>query len=93
MTATPPATTPDTPDAAGAGSTGTAPTGAPVPQSEAPQTPIGRIPVLDVSPLVDNGLRPAKAVVDEQFTVRATVFREGHDAVNATVVLVAPDGT
>jgi starch synthase (maltosyl-transferring) len=32
-------------------------------------------------------------VVDEQFTVRATVFREGHDAVNASVVLVAPDGT
>ena len=37
--------------------------------------------------------RPAKAVVGEQFTVGATVFREGHDAVNASVVLVAPDGS
>jgi starch synthase (maltosyl-transferring) len=46
-----------------------------------------------VTPLVDGGLRPAKSVVDEEFTVGATVFREGHDAVNATVVLVAPDGT
>ncbi len=43
--------------------------------------------------MVDGGLRPAKAVVDEQFAVGATVFREGHDAVNASVVLVAPDGT
>jgi starch synthase (maltosyl-transferring) len=42
---------------------------------------------------VDGGARPAKAVVDEQFPVRATVFREGHDAVSASVVLVAPDGT
>ena len=28
----------------------------------------------------------------EQFDVSATVFREGHDAVNATVVLTGPDG-
>ncbi|GAB3585896.1 alpha-1,4-glucan--maltose-1-phosphate maltosyltransferase [Calidifontibacter terrae] len=31
-------------------------------------------------------------MVDEQFDVEATVFREGHDAVNATVVLTDPDG-
>jgi starch synthase (maltosyl-transferring) len=31
-------------------------------------------------------------VVGEQFDVTATVFREGHDAVNATVVLTDPDG-
>ncbi|MFF1798478.1 maltotransferase domain-containing protein, partial [Kitasatospora sp. NPDC058263] len=49
-------------------------------------TVIGRIPVLDVSPLVDAGRRPAKAVVGETFAVTATVFREGHDAVNANVV-------
>jgi starch synthase (maltosyl-transferring) len=41
---------------------------------------------------VDNGLRPAKSVVDEDFVVAAQVFREGHDAVNATAVLVDPDG-
>ena len=55
--------------------------------------PIGRIPVLDVMPIVDGGNLPTKSVVGEPFTVRATVFREGHDAVNATLVLTAPDGT
>ncbi|NUR81368.1 MAG: DUF3416 domain-containing protein, partial [Dermatophilaceae bacterium] len=54
--------------------------------------PIGRIPVSDVRPLVDGGARPAKSVVGEEFTVRAKVFREGHDAVNATAVLTDPDG-
>ncbi|MFE3824298.1 alpha-1,4-glucan--maltose-1-phosphate maltosyltransferase [Streptomyces sp. NPDC059092] len=53
---------------------------------------IGRIPVLDVRPLVDCGRRPAKAVVGESFQVTATVFREGHDAVAANVVLVDPGG-
>ncbi|SDN18461.1 alpha-1,4-glucan--maltose-1-phosphate maltosyltransferase [Actinacidiphila guanduensis] len=48
---------------------------------------IGRIPVLDVRPVVDCGRRPAKAVVGETFEVTATVFREGHDAVAANVVL------
>ncbi|MDF3289323.1 alpha-1,4-glucan--maltose-1-phosphate maltosyltransferase [Streptomyces silvisoli] len=48
---------------------------------------IGRIPVLDLRPLVDCGRRPAKAVVGEPFQVSATVFREGHDAVAANVVL------
>ena len=55
--------------------------------------PMGRIPVSDVRPLVDGGTRPAKSVVGEEFTVRAKVFREGHDAVNATAVLTDPDGT
>jgi starch synthase (maltosyl-transferring) len=31
-------------------------------------------------------------VVDESFEVTATVFREGHDAVNATAVLTDPEG-
>ncbi|MGW3242266.1 alpha-1,4-glucan--maltose-1-phosphate maltosyltransferase [Streptomyces sp. NPDC001070] len=53
---------------------------------------IGRIPVLDVRPLVDCGRRPAKAVVGETFQVTATVFREGHDAVSANVVLRNPAG-
>ena len=62
------------------------------PRTRAPQHPIGRIPVLDVRPSVDDGARPAKAVVDEEFAVTATVFREGHDAVNASVVLTDPSG-
>ncbi|MFI6350661.1 alpha-1,4-glucan--maltose-1-phosphate maltosyltransferase [Streptomyces sp. NPDC050560] len=53
---------------------------------------IGRIPVLDVHPLVLGGRRPAKAVVGEAFEVSATVFREGHDAVAANVVLRGPNG-
>ena len=53
---------------------------------------IGRIPVLDVRPAVDCGGRPAKAVVGETFEVSATVFREGHDAVAANVVLRDPGG-
>ncbi|MFC4631966.1 alpha-1,4-glucan--maltose-1-phosphate maltosyltransferase [Promicromonospora alba] len=54
---------------------------------------IGRIPVLEVSPVVEAGRWPAKAVVGEVVPIEATVFREGHDAVAATAVLVAPDGT
>jgi starch synthase (maltosyl-transferring) len=53
---------------------------------------IGRIPVLDVRPAVECGRRPAKAVVGETFEVTATVFREGHDAVAANVVLTDPEG-
>lgn len=53
---------------------------------------IGRIPVTDVQPAVDGGRYPTKSVVGEEFTVVATVFREGHDAVNATVVVTDPHG-
>ncbi|MEV7032084.1 alpha-1,4-glucan--maltose-1-phosphate maltosyltransferase [Streptomyces sp. NPDC093272] len=55
-------------------------------------TAVGRIPVLDVRPLVQQGRRPAKAVPGESFEVTATVFREGHDAVAANVVLKDPKG-
>jgi len=58
-----------------------------------PYAPIGRIPVVEVGPIVEGGRWPTKAVVGEVVPVRATVFREGHDAVAATAVLVAPDGT
>ncbi len=54
---------------------------------------IDRIPVLAVGPVVDGGRWAAKAVVGEQVPVTATVFREGHDAVAATAVLVDPDGS
>ncbi|MEU2288846.1 maltotransferase domain-containing protein, partial [Streptomyces sp. NPDC013178] len=53
---------------------------------------VGRIPVLDVRPVVQHGRRPAKAVTGETFQISATVFREGHDAVAANVVLRDPDG-
>ncbi|MEU5463635.1 maltotransferase domain-containing protein, partial [Streptomyces althioticus] len=60
--------------------------------SPAAGTSVGRIPVLDVRPLVRQGRRPAKAVPGEAFEVTATVFREGHDAVAANVVLRDPEG-
>jgi starch synthase (maltosyl-transferring) len=54
---------------------------------------IGRIPVTDVRPVVDCGRRPAKAAVGDTIPVIATVFREGHDAVAANVVVTRPDGS
>jgi starch synthase (maltosyl-transferring) len=53
---------------------------------------VGRIPIMDVKPVVEHGRYPAKAAVDEPFTVTALVFREGHDALNADVVLTDPTG-
>ncbi|MGZ5400271.1 MAG: alpha-1,4-glucan--maltose-1-phosphate maltosyltransferase [Nocardioides sp.] len=53
---------------------------------------VGRIPVMNVTPLVDLGRQPAKATVGEPLPVRATVFREGHDKLGAEVVLSGPDG-
>ena len=53
---------------------------------------IGRIVICDVEPVVDCGQRPAKAVAGETFEVSATVFREGHEALGAGVVLRGPDG-
>ncbi|MEU3519191.1 maltotransferase domain-containing protein, partial [Streptomyces sp. NPDC006654] len=53
---------------------------------------IGRVPVRDVRPAPECGGRPAKAVPGETFPVTATVFREGHDAVGANVVLCDPEG-
>ncbi|MEU5366169.1 maltotransferase domain-containing protein, partial [Streptomyces sp. NPDC005925] len=81
--ATPSGRRPDPPGAPAA------PAGPPAP---VPRTAVGRIPVLDVRPVVQHGRRPAKAVTGESFEISATVFREGHDAVAANVVLTGPDG-
>ncbi|MGO1400933.1 MAG: alpha-1,4-glucan--maltose-1-phosphate maltosyltransferase [Flaviflexus sp.] len=55
--------------------------------------PVGRIPIIDVSPVIEDGRWPAKATVGEAFPVRGTVFREGHDEFSAEAVLTRPDGT
>ena len=55
-------------------------------------TLIDRIPVTKVSPVIEGGAYPAKATVGEAVPIRATVFREGHDAVNASVVLTDSEG-
>jgi starch synthase (maltosyl-transferring) len=61
------------------------------PVTFAPMT--GRLGLTDVSPVISCGRYPARAVVGERVPIAATVFREGHDAVNANVVWRAPDGT
>ena len=53
---------------------------------------IGRIPILDVEPVVECGHRLAKAVAGETFQVSATVLREGHGGLGAGVVLRDPEG-
>ncbi|VEP38781.1 MULTISPECIES: alpha-1,4-glucan--maltose-1-phosphate maltosyltransferase [Tessaracoccus] len=54
---------------------------------------LGRIPVTGVSPVIECGVYPVKAVVHERILIQANVFREGHDSVNASVILTSPGGT
>ncbi len=51
---------------------------------------IGRFPIIDVSPVVECGRYPVKAVVDETFPVAVTAFREGHDAMGVEVQFLPP---
>lgn len=53
---------------------------------------INRIPAIRVFPVVENGTFAAKSTEGEAFPIRATVFREGHDAFAAEAVLIDPDG-
>ncbi|HXW44830.1 MAG TPA: alpha-1,4-glucan--maltose-1-phosphate maltosyltransferase [Streptosporangiaceae bacterium] len=53
---------------------------------------IGRIPILDVQPVLPPDSVPARAVTGETFVVTATVFREGHEMLGAGVVLTDPGG-
>jgi starch synthase (maltosyl-transferring) len=53
----------------------------------------GRLGIDDVAPVVSCGRYPAKAVVGEHIPVHATVWREGHDAVAATVAWRGPKDT
>jgi starch synthase (maltosyl-transferring) len=53
----------------------------------------GRLGIDDVSPVVSCRRYPSKAVVGEHVPVHATVWREGHDAVAATVAWRGPEDT
>ncbi len=53
---------------------------------------VERIPITDVTPVIEHGRYPVKATPGETITVGATVFREGHDALGAGVVLTDPNG-
>ena len=52
----------------------------------------GRYAIEDVQPVIALGRRPVKAVVGELIPVTATIFREGHDEVSATAVLIESTG-
>ncbi|MEY4971630.1 MAG: hypothetical protein RLZZ404_556, partial [Actinomycetota bacterium] len=54
--------------------------------------PFGRLPILNLSPVVEAGRWPAKAYVGEVVPFQATVFREGHDALGAELLLTSPSG-
>ena len=55
-------------------------------------SPIGRIPIVDVSPrLQESGWAP-KAFAGEVVPFEATSFREGHDALGVALHLKTPDG-
>ncbi len=51
----------------------------------------GRLGIDDVRPQISGRIHPAKAVVGEVVPVTALVWREGHDAVAATLNITAPD--
>ena len=53
---------------------------------------IGRLGIDDVRPRTTDGALPTKAVVGEVMPISALVWREGHDAIAATVVVTDPDG-
>ena len=52
----------------------------------------GRFAIESVTPTVDCGRYPAKAVVGEWVPVSACAYREGHDALGCAVVWRDPDG-
>ncbi len=51
-----------------------------------------RIPIVDVWPTVQCGLRPAAAAVGESLPVHATVFRDGHLPLTVEVRTIDPSG-
>lgn len=55
---------------------------------------IGRIPIEDISPVVAFGgeFVPVKAIANEEITIAATVFREGHDGLGVHAVLLDSQG-
>lgn len=52
----------------------------------------GRIPITKVFPVVEGGTFPSKGVPGSDIVVGATVFREGHDQLGVSAVLMDPAG-
>ena len=49
-----------------------------------------RVQISDVTPQIDCGRYPAKATLGDRVTIRATIFRDGHDVLSAVVRYRAP---
>ena len=54
--------------------------------------PIGRLPILNITPRVEGGRWPAKGIVGEVIPFSAVVFREGPDALGVELLLTSPTG-
>lgn len=53
---------------------------------------VGRLAIEDIRPTISNGHTAAKASVGELIPISALVWREGHDAINATLNISSPSG-
>ncbi|WP_394940833.1 alpha-1,4-glucan--maltose-1-phosphate maltosyltransferase [Psychromicrobium sp. YIM B11713] len=56
------------------------------------ETTVGRIPIVDISPVIDSGTVPAKGIPGADLEVAATVFREGHDLLGVEALLFDAKG-
>ena len=54
---------------------------------------LGRIPILDIAPVVDGGAWPAKAYAGEVVPFSAVAFREGHGLIGVDLELKGPGGS
>ncbi|MHA7986843.1 alpha-1,4-glucan--maltose-1-phosphate maltosyltransferase [Rathayibacter sp. CAU 1779] len=61
-------------------------------RTESYRTVLGRIPILDVTPVVESGAWPAKAFDGEVVPFSAVAFREGHGLIGVDLELQAPSG-
>ncbi|AKE40989.1 alpha-1,4-glucan--maltose-1-phosphate maltosyltransferase [Corynebacterium kutscheri] len=53
----------------------------------------GRLAIEDIRPTISHGSTPSKAVVGEYIPISALVWREGHDAIAATLNVTGPKGS
>ena len=53
---------------------------------------VARFGIDDVRPQISGRTLPSKAVIGEVVPVSALVWREGHDAIGATLLLTSPSG-
>ncbi len=67
--------------------------GAPVPDVDLAELAANRVAIENVSPEVEAGRFPAKAVAGQPFAIEADVFCDGHDSIDAAVLIRRADET